>query len=198
MPTPIYDRTITATTTTTLMNTIRRPREESSLRREMRRAQRRRLLSWRPLQLCVIATVALIVIAYLQIRQGSLSANTAAFWQHHDDPFDREGASQSHNGWMREKNLFLTALRSRSRRRSETPPAALQTEFAVPPLHQFTSPHQRRSDDDQDDNSVDDSERYHNPSLYGWTPEVYPDPLLNPIRCAIAYLPETNMTDGLR
>jgi hypothetical protein len=29
-----------------------------------------------------------------------------------------------------------------------------------------------------------------NPQIYGWTPEMYPNPLLDPVRCSIAFLPE--------
>ncbi|KAL7562357.1 hypothetical protein ACA910_016419 [Epithemia clementina (nom. ined.)] len=29
-----------------------------------------------------------------------------------------------------------------------------------------------------------------NPAVYGWTPAAFPNPLYNPIRCAIAYLPQ--------
>ena len=159
-----------------------RPRAESSLRREIRRAQRRRLLTVRPLLLCIISAFTLLVVLYLQATTQPLSDNSAAFWQHQDDP----GA-----GWLRQKNLLLTASRSR-RHSGQSPAPSSNAQFAVPPLHQFTTT--RRNNDD----SSEDSERYHNPSLYGWTPDVYPDPLLNPIRCAIAYLPETNMTDGLR
>jgi len=29
-----------------------------------------------------------------------------------------------------------------------------------------------------------------NPAVYGWTPDAFPNPMTNPIRCAIAYLPQ--------
>jgi hypothetical protein len=29
-----------------------------------------------------------------------------------------------------------------------------------------------------------------NPQVYGWTPEIYPNPVLDPVRCSIAFLPE--------
>ena len=29
---------------------------------------------------------------------------------------------------------------------------------------------------------------YKDPSMYGWTPDIYPNPLVNPMRCSIAYL----------
>jgi len=38
------------------------------------------------------------------------------------------------------------------------------------------------SSDNNDDNSMS------NPSSYGWIPEVYPDPWIDPVRCGIAYL----------
>ena len=53
-----------------------------------------------------------------------------------------------------------------------------------------------KKDDNADDASVDepspsgDSQQHQ----YGWEPLSYPDPLLDPTRCGIAYLPETNRT----
>lgn len=29
-----------------------------------------------------------------------------------------------------------------------------------------------------------------NPQLYGWEPSLYPDPLVDPVRCGVAYLPQ--------
>jgi hypothetical protein len=37
-----------------------------------------------------------------------------------------------------------------------------------------------------------------NPQLYGWIPNFYPNPLVSPIRCGTAYLPNENLTSGLR
>jgi hypothetical protein len=42
------------------------------------------------------------------------------------------------------------------------------------------------SDNNEDDKSNSDSES--NPSSYGWVPDVYPDPWIDPVRCGIAYL----------
>ena len=159
--------------------------ESSTLRSQMRRAQRRRLLSIRPLLLCVLSVCIILVVIYIQFQQSqTANATTAALWQH-NQPYDPQ---------MGEKGLMLSSSAGHEHSGKllrQTDTTALQTQFAIPPLHQFEP---RRDEDDEDQ----DSERYHNPSLYGWTPDVYPDPLANPIRCAIAYLPETNMTDGLR
>eukprot|EP00977_Amphora_coffeiformis_P010530 scaffold2479_cov151-Amphora_coffeaeformis.AAC.2 len=161
-------------------------REQSStLRSQMRRAQRRRLFSIRPLLLCVLSVGIILVVIFIHCQQ-SQTANvaTAALWQH----------NHPYNPQLRQKGLVLSSSAPHEHSGTilqQTDTTGLQTQFAIPPMHQFLP---RRDEDDEDQ----DSERYHNPSLYGWTPDVYPDPLANPIRCAIAYLPETNMTDGLR
>ena len=157
----------------------RTPRpEESPLRRAMRQAERRRFWSLRPQLLCILSACVVLVVLYLDAtsRSSYESANAAAWYEEHGKV-----------GWMqRQKKLVLSSSRHHN---SSLADNSLRTEFAIPPLRQFP---QRRDEDDEED------ERFHNPSLYGWTPDVYPDPLVNPIRCAIAYLPETNMTDGLR
>jgi hypothetical protein len=33
-----------------------------------------------------------------------------------------------------------------------------------------------------------------NPQLYGWEPTLYPDPLVDPVRCGVAYLPQQTTT----
>lgn len=165
---------------------------ESTIRSQMRRTRRRRLLSIRPLLLCVLSAGIFLVVMYVHTRQSQRTANAAAAaaaaasWRHddRDDP------------WAREKGLVLSS--STTHHREQSGPSAhkdmttMKTQFAIPPLHQLVPRRDESGDEDED------SEHYHNPSLYGWTPDVYPDPLANPIRCAIAYLPETNMTDGLR
>jgi len=50
-------------------------------------------------------------------------------------------------------------------------------------------------DDDIEDPDSSSQEQHQqnmssNPTVYGWTPEAFPNPMTNPIRCAIAYLPE--------
>jgi hypothetical protein len=39
------------------------------------------------------------------------------------------------------------------------------------------------------------SYRISNPAVYGWTPGIYPNPLVDPVRCAIAYLPASQQND---
>jgi len=159
--------------------------ESTTLRSQMRRAQRRRLLSIRPLLLCVLSVCTILVVIYIYSQQSqTTNVATAALWQH----------NHPYNPKLREKGLMLSSSAAQEHLGTvlhQTDTTAFQAQFAIPPLHQFAP---RRSEDEEDQ----DSEQYHNPSLYGWTPDVYPDPLANPIRCAIAYLPETNMTDGLR
>lgn len=45
---------------------------------------------------------------------------------------------------------------------------------------------------------ADDTLQRDNPTFYGWTPEVYPNPIFDPVRCAIAYLDNENATHGVR
>ena len=45
------------------------------------------------------------------------------------------------------------------------------------------------SSDDQDEQD-DSTPQVKNPAVYGWTPSAFPNPMTNPIRCAIAYLPQ--------
>jgi len=56
------------------------------------------------------------------------------------------------------------------------------------------------NDDANDQNSQDDQlsaqsrpdgeDISDNPQIYGWTPDMYPNPLTDPVRCSIAFLPE--------
>jgi len=57
----------------------------------------------------------------------------------------------------------------------------------------------RRNEEEEEDNSQSDpgpesSDSSNvlstNPQIYGWTTEMYPNPLLDPVRCSIAFLPE--------
>ena len=196
-------------------------RPESSIRIAMRQAERRRLFSLkRPLVLCFLSAIVMIVVLYLQTVRSFTSANAAAAWQHNNSNNQQQQhtTTTASEPWQREKGLVLSSAAAHHQNAaSSSSSAAVQgasssssssqassstsssstslaaQQFAIPPLHQFAP---RRDDEDSQDDEQD--ERYHNPSLYGWTPDVYPDPLLNPIRCAIAYLPESNMTDGLR
>ena len=195
--------------------------EVSTIRIAMRQAQRRRLFSpQRPLILCIFSSCIMIVILYLHTIRSFSSANAAAAWNTHY----HQSADDESSSWRRGKGFLLSSARYRNSHASSSnpvpeqesqrqdasaaatttssSPSSLATQqFAIPPLHQFTP---RRADDagndaaDAQQQDEEEEQRYHNPSLYGWTPDVYPDPLQNPIRCAIAYLPETNMTDGLR
>lgn len=37
-----------------------------------------------------------------------------------------------------------------------------------------------------------------NPQLYGWVPDAYPNPILDPTRCGISFLPEKDLRDNDR
>lgn len=51
-----------------------------------------------------------------------------------------------------------------------------------------TDSHSRNNNDDDSKNSEDN-----NPSAFGWVPEIYPDPGIDPVRCGIAYLTEKQL-----
>jgi hypothetical protein len=162
-----------------------------TLQATIRRARRRRLFLSRHLVLCWASLVLLVVFFATQhastnsmhgVNREEEDAGQAAgrAWDSSSSrTADDDDSGRTHTGSstldLRQPHHTLS-----------------QTDFALPPLH--SAPVRR----DEDDDASADEEHAHNPSLYGWTPDVYPDPLLNPIRCAIAYLPGTNLTDGLR
>lgn len=71
----------------------------------------------------------------------------------------------------------------------------LQLPTPHPPLRRT-----RRKKSETNETSDESEERREpqNPELYGWTPQHYPDPLKDPTRCGIAYLPDENITKGMR
>ena len=152
----------------------------------------------------MISILIVFVVLYLQWTRTNESANAAAAsasWP------NRNALFRGQEGFRREKGLVLSARNYEQQQYSQTHASGtssdtttLQAQFAIPPLRQYM-PRRDEDEDDNDNNNNDneEDERYHNPSLYGWTPDIYPDPLENPIRCAIAYLPESNQTEnGLR
>jgi hypothetical protein len=42
----------------------------------------------------------------------------------------------------------------------------------------------------QQNQNPQDMDMSSNPQIYGWTPDKYPNPLIDPVRCSIAFLPE--------
>lgn len=57
-----------------------------------------------------------------------------------------------------------------------------------PPLQNFRL---KLSDEESQQNNRSKIQHIPNPQLYGWTPEIYPNPLAEPDRCMIAYLHTT-------
>ena len=53
---------------------------------------------------------------------------------------------------------------------------------------QQTSNNNSPNDSDNPNDNNNNGSPYKNPALYGWTPDIYPNPVVNPTRCAIAYI----------
>jgi len=70
--------------------------------------------------------------------------------------------------------------------------------------HRNSNDNAEGGDDGDDSNNSNDNEnqqqqqqvRAQNPSFYGWTPDAYPNPLFDPIRCSIAYIPPLDDGDS--
>jgi hypothetical protein len=67
-----------------------------------------------------------------------------------------------------------------------TMPASPQSDEEQEPL----PPPQQPSPDEEQENRQEDINMSTNPQIYGWTPDKYPNPLIDPVRCSIAFLPE--------
>ena len=52
------------------------------------------------------------------------------------------------------------------------------------------------ADTDSSNRSNKKKRRDKNDTSYGWIPEVYPDPMIDPVRCGIAYLLSENLSTG--
>ena len=54
------------------------------------------------------------------------------------------------------------------------------------------------NDDDDTNSSQDAGKSPDNPQLYGWEPNLYPDPIIDPVRCGIAYLEDEDELEGTK
>jgi hypothetical protein len=97
------------------------------------------------------------------------------------------------NSWS---SYFQPSLTQKGFIHSEDPTLHQQfppvsTSISTTTQHVFLTDHSDDTFDpepDTDSRDADNQPHNSNPTVYGWTPDMYPNPINNPIRCGIAYL----------
>jgi hypothetical protein len=191
---------------------IERPRRSprTAMRRAMRRAQRRRLL-YRSAASIGIATG--LVTCFLPDRtlwtsRRVLPGNAATvLWQRWNEQDQDDNNNNNNNkpdtaGATRTAALFSPVQdtlyypsRSTTSRYARSAAVANGNGNSMTTTTTTTSTSRHASSSTAASSSSTDvgmnNNNNNNPTVYGWTPEPYPNPLRNPLRCGVAFLVES-------
>ncbi|GKY93735.1 hypothetical protein MPSEU_000340600 [Mayamaea pseudoterrestris] len=158
----------------------------SPLQNSMRQAQRRQLLSSPSQWLMLGSVVTLIVLVAVYLHQGFGTTGESSTLR----------TSAWNWNWNCANNFRRAAMHSPPRASSSDPMLHTRSSRSVTQEMMLAVAEATMDDDDDKDKVHEnrDSKRNRdnapqtNPTFYGWTPDAYPNPLLDPVRCAISGL----------
>ena len=169
---------------------------------------------WRPSRLSIVVALSLALWVFAVVLEmeketeahtvGTSHLNFALFhWDDYLEEVDGQSTVSSLESQTNHREPFPNG--PFDSHMTTTTTTSTSTNLIVPTLiHLRRNEQQQDEQQQQQDNSQPDPDDPNNtaannnngnnlptnPQIYGWTPEMYPNPLLDPVRCSIAFLPE--------